>query len=276
MELLFALFSFLSGAVVGSFLNVVAWRVPRGESIIRPGSHCLKCGAPVKWYDNVPVLSWFVLKGRCRSCREKFTFRYALVELAAGLLFAGIALNFGIGFTAFRYFLFVSLLICAVLTDLDHWIILDSVSIGGAAAGVLLAVADPAISALGSMAAAAGAFCLFLLIRFLSIQILRRKPGYTKAPKGYEDEEEDFQGGMGWGDIKLAGMTGAFLGPSLTGVALFAGFLIGAVVGTAVILHGRDRRVPIPFGPFLAAGAVFSVFLGEKIWMLYITAGLNG
>ena len=276
MEAHFTLFSFLLGVIVGSFLNVVSWRVPRGESIIRPGSHCIKCGAPVKWFDNIPVLSWFILRGRCRSCGGRFTFRYALVELATGLLFAGIALNFGLELTAFRYFVFVSLLICAVLTDLDHWIILDSVSIGGAAAGVLLSIADPAINTVGSLAAAAGAFCLFLSIRFLSIQILKRKPGYTKAPSGYEDEEEDFQGGMGWGDIKLAGMTGAFLGPSLTAVALFAGFLIGAVVGIAITLRGRDRRVPIPFGPFLAAGAVFSVFLGEKIWMLYITAGLNG
>lgn len=267
--------SFLFGAAVGSFLNVVAWRVPRGESILRPGSRCTSCGQPVKWYDNVPVLSWFLLRGRCRSCGAAFSFRYALVELVTGLLFLGVFLRFGQSWLSLQHAVFVSLLVCTILTDIDHWLILDSVSLGGIAAGLLFTLLPGGGRFLPHLITAAAAFCLFLLVRILTIILLRRKPGYTIPPPGYEDEAEEFQGGMGWGDIKLAGMIGAFLGPSHTAVALFLSFLIGALTGTAVIIAGRSRRVPLPFGPFLALGSILAVFAGDALWRLYLQAGLS-
>lgn len=274
-EPILILFALVLGMITGSFLNVVAWRVPRGESLIHPRSRCTSCGTLIKWYDNIPFLSWFILKGRCRNCGEQFSFRYALVELITGLLFACIVLKFGAGALFFRDAVFVSLLVCVILTDIDHWIILDSVSIGGAIAGIVFSFLPEGIGILRSVSAAAGAFLLFFLIRQISEHILKKKPGYTIAPAGHEDETDEFQGGMGWGDIKLAAMIGAFLGPSATVVALFIAFLAGALTGIGAIVAGRNRRIPIPFGPFLALGAAISLFFGHEIWSLYLSIGLS-
>lgn len=275
MKALFIVFSFLFGSAVGSFLNVVAWRVPRGESIVRPASRCTSCGTPIMWYDNIPVFSWFALRGRCRRCGAGFSIRYALVELVTGLLFVGVFLRFGASWPSVKYALFVSLLVCTVLTDLDHWIILDSVSLGGAAAGLGLTFLPDCGSFLPHLITAAAALLLFLLIRQGAKLLLRRKPGYTLPPEGHEEEADEFQGGMGWGDIKLAAMIGAFLGPSVTAVAIFLSFLTGALVGIVVMASGRDRRIPLPFGPFLALGSILAVFLGDFLWSLYLQAGLG-
>ena len=275
METLQLIYALLIGMTVGSFLNVVAWRVPRGESIVRPGSRCTSCGNAIPWYDNIPVLSWFILRGRCRNCGARFSIRYALVELLTGLLFAGIFLKFGISWLFVKNAVFVSLLICVVLTDIDHWIILDSVSLGGIVIGLAFSLIPGGVGILPSLLSAAGAFSLFFLIRFVSELILKRRPGYTIAPEGHEDEVDEFQGGMGWGDIKLAGMIGAFLGPSSTAMALFIAFLTGALTGIAVIIAGRNRRIPIPFGPFLALGAIVAVFAGKALWWFYLEAGSN-
>ena len=273
METLHLIYALFIGMTIGSFLNVVAWRVPRGESIIRPGSRCTSCGSAIKWYDNIPALSWFILRGRCRNCGARFSIRYALIELLTGLLFAGVFLEFGISWLFLKNIVFVSLLICVVLTDIDHWIILDSVSLGGIIVGLAFSLAPGGTGILPSLLTAAGTFSLFLLIRILSNLILKRRPGYTLAPEGYEDETDEFQGGMGWGDIKLAGMIGAFLGPSSAAVALFIAFLTGSLTGIAAMIAGRNRRLPIPFGPFLALGAAVAVFAGQDIWQFYLTVG---
>lgn len=274
-SIILVVFAMFLGMTIGSFLNVVAWRIPRGESILHPRSSCTSCGVLIEWFDNIPVLSWFILRGRCRSCGERFSFRYALVELLTGILFAGVMFRFGAGLLFIRDAVFISLLICVILTDIDHWIILDSVSIGGTAAGIVFSLLPGGIGIIQSALTAVGAFLLFFIIRFLSIQIMKKKPGYTIAPEGHEDEADEFQGGMGWGDIKLAAMIGAFLGPSSTAVALFIAFLTGALTGTGIIIAGRNRRIPIPFGPFLAFGAAVSLFIGPAIWSIYLTIGLN-
>lgn len=274
-ESVLIIFTLLLGMITGSFLNVVAWRIPRGESIIHPRSRCTSCGVLIKWYDNIPVLSWFMLRGRCRNCGEHFSFRYALVELITGLLFACVVLKYGAGILFIRDAAFLSLLVCVILTDIDHWIILDSVSIGGAIAGIVFSILPGGIGILRSVSTAAGALLIFFLIRQLSKQILKKKPGYAIAPEGHENETDEFQGGMGWGDIKLAAMIGAFLGPSATAVALFIAFLAGALTGIAAMIAGRNKRIPIPFGPFLALGASVSLFFGREIWLLYLTIGLS-
>lgn len=273
MGIIYLIYALLMGMTIGSFLNVVAWRVPRGESIVRPGSRCTSCGNAIQWYDNIPVLSWFILQGRCRNCGARFSIRYALVELLTGLVFAGVFLKFGVSWLFLKNAVFMSLLICVVLTDIDHWIILDSVSLGGIAVGLAFSLVPGGVRLLPSLLTAAGAFSLFFLIRIVSKLILKRRPGYTIAPEGHEDETDEFQGGMGWGDIKLVGMIGAFLGPSSAAIALFVAFLTGALTGIAVMIAGRSRRVPIPFGPFLALGAAVAAFAGQTLWRFYLTAG---
>ncbi len=267
------LFASMLGAAIGSFLNVVGWRVPRGESIFSPSSRCTSCGKAIEWFDNIPVISWVILKGKCRSCGAGFSFRYALVELVTALLFAGAMLRNGPDLLFVRDAVFISLLVCAVLTDLDHWIILDTVSIGGTIAGIAFSLVPGGIGLLTSTLTAASAFTLFLIIRIVSTIILKKKAISTTAPEGHEEEEDEFQGGMGWGDIKLAAMIGAFLGPTSTIVALFSAFVAGAVFGVIVLARGRDRSVPVPFGPFMALGAVLALFAGPVIWGLYWQTG---
>lgn len=271
-ETFFAVFATLFGLCIGSFLNVVAWRAPRGESIVSPPSACPSCGRRIAWFDNIPVLSWLFLRARCRGCRCRISIRYPLGELATGLLFLGAAIQDGFSLQFLSDAVFLSLMVVTVQTDLAHWIVLDEVSIGGAFAGIALSLFAGGIRPLESAGAAAGGFLFFLLVRIGSLLLLRRKPDYVIAPEGHEDEKEEFTGGMGWGDIKLAACMGAFLGPGPGAVAFFAAFLSGALIGVlAMILARRDRRVPIPFGPFLALGGALAVFAGREIWAWYLS-----
>jgi leader peptidase (prepilin peptidase)/N-methyltransferase len=268
----FEAFAFLFGLCIGSFLNVVAWRAPRGESIVSPPSACPCCGGRIAWFDNVPVLSWLLLGASCRACGCRISFRYPLGELATGLLFLGAALSDGFSLQFLSDAVFLSLLILTVQTDLVHWIVLDEVSLGGAAAGVALSLFRSGLSPLESAGAAAGGFLFFLMIRLMSLLVLRLRPGYVLPPEGHEGEGEEFTGGMGWGDVKLAACMGAFLGPGPTVVAFFVAFLTGAITGVLVTLAGRrSRRVPIPFGPFMALGGAVAVFAGAGIWEAYLS-----
>jgi len=273
---LFSVFAGLFGLCIGSFLNVVAWRVPLGRSIVSPGSACPSCGRPIRWHENIPVLSYVLLLGRCRGCRARISPLYPAIELATGLLFAMAMLKSGVSASFASDAVFVSLMIVTVRTDMEKWIVLDEVSLGGAAAGILFSLLPGGLAPVGSLSAAAGAFLLFLLIRLASLAMLRGRPGYVIAPRGQEDEEE-FTGGMGWGDVKLAACIGAFLGPASTLVALFIAFVTGALVGIGAIAAGRSRRVPIPFGPFMAFGSITAVFLGRTVFEAYLgIAGLGG
>jgi len=271
IDILFAIFALLFGLCIGSFLNVVAWRVPRGESIVRPGSCCPGCGYLIRWFDNVPVLSFVLLGGKCRQCKAHISFRYPVTETVTGLLFLAAALYQGMSWLFLRDAVFLASLVVIVRTDIDHWIVLDEISIGGTAAGLLFSLPRGGIGILQSIFAASGGFLLFLLIRWVSLLVLRKRPGYTVAPEGYEDEAEEFSGGMGWGDIKLAACIGAFLGPIPAAVAFFLSFLAGALTGgTLILFRRRSKRVPIPFGPFMALGAAISLFAGTTIWYWYM------
>ncbi len=274
-EPVLTLFVFLFGLAVGSFLNVVAHRLPKGRSIVRPRSSCPRCGNRIAWYDNVPLLSYLLLRGRCRSCGARISFAYPAGELAVGLLFALAWLKHGPTLQLVPDFLLLSGLVLTVQTDLRSWIVLDEVSVGGAVAGFGLSFLPGGVGPLGSAIAAVGAFLLFLGIRAASLAVLRRRPDYVKVPEG-QDDDESWSGGLGWGDIKLAGMIGAFLGVVPTLVALFVGFLSGALVGGGLILlRGRNRRMPVPFGPFLALGAAAALFWGRQIWDAYMALGAS-
>jgi len=261
----------LFGAVVGSFLNVVIHRLPAGESVVFPGSHCPRCGAPIRAWDNVPVLGWIALRGRCRDCREPIAARYPLVELANALLWAALALRFGLGFQLFAYAAFCSALLAITLIDVDHWIIPDAITLPGIAVGLAASFFLPHRHS--------------LLADLLQHRLgLDRLPGFL-ASAGFWDSFAALllggglfylvavvsRGGMGGGDIKLTAMMGAFLGMRDLGVAVFIGLLAGSAVGIALMIAGRKtRKDAIPFGPFLALGGICAVFWGRGLVDWYL------
>ncbi len=241
------------GAIFGSFLNVVAYRLPRGESIVWPGSRCTSCGTEVKAYDNVPVLSWLVLRGRCRTCREPISARYPLVELLTGLLFAAMALRFNEGDELWvlpAFLVLTASLVAVSGIDIDHHRIPNKIVYPTlfilAPLFVMAAAGTGEWDSLLRAAYGGGiAFGILFLI-------------HVAAPKG-----------MGFGDVRLAGVLGVALGWLGLGhvfVGLFLGFLTSSVISLALIgLKIRSRKDRIPFGPFLALGAVLAIFLGGPI-----------
>jgi len=241
--------AFVVGAAFGSFANVLIHRLPRGESIVSPPSHCPSCRAPIAPWDNVPILSFLLLGGRCRRCGAAISARYLFVEVATGALFAGIVWRFGLTLEALRFAVLAFALVVVVFTDLESGIIPNAVTYPGIAAGVVLnAVLGMWLPAL---LAAAGAAFVFLAIAVLS------------------------RGGMGGGDVKLAAMIGAFLGGPAVIVALFLAVALGAVAGIILIaLRLRTRKQTIPFGPALAAGALIAVFASNELVRWYLTTRL--
>jgi leader peptidase (prepilin peptidase) / N-methyltransferase len=237
------------GAVFGSFLNVVAYRLPRGESLSRPRSRCPGCETPIRPYDNVPVLSWLALRGRCRSCRIRISARYPLVEAGTGLLCALVVLANGLDEDALLGLVLVLLLVPVTLIDLDHRIIPNRLMlIGAVAAPALVALTQPdALVEHAIAAAAAGGFFLVAVLAY---------------PRG-----------MGMGDVKLAFVLGLFLGRSV-GPALFVALVAGTLVGVAVIARkgaADGRKTEVPFGPFLALGAVVALFAGDAMVEWYLS-----
>lgn len=237
---------FILGAVIGSFLNVCIYRLPRRESVITPASHCPDCEQPLKWYDNIPLLSYILLKGKCRRCGGSIPYRYPLVEFANAALYALAGLKFGPTAPLLPALLFISALIVIFFIDLEHYIIPNVVVIPASIIGLGANVAIDPDRWLELLLAGVLSAAFFFVVALV-------KPG-----------------GMGMGDVKLAAMLGFFLGmPVLVG--LFAGFLLGAVVGAGLIAAGRKgRKSRIPFGPFLAAGALVALFFGQQLLDWYL------
>jgi leader peptidase (prepilin peptidase)/N-methyltransferase len=262
----------LFGLLFGSFANVVIWRVPRGESIVSPGSHCPTCDTPVAWYDNVPIVSWLVLRGRCRHCHEPIALRYPLVEAASGALFLLAALVWGAGVRAlFGAALFWFLLVLSLI-DLEH-MRLPNPLVGALAVvgllGALLSEIGGAhvvpLTADGGSALAAHPLALSLVGVLLGGGLPAMIALAYSAIRG--------RSGFGMGDVKLLGVLGIFLGPYVL-LTFFVASLVGAV-GGAIIGRGHDlsgRR--IPFGPWLAAGAVITAIAGPALVSGYL--GLVG
>ena len=242
-----AVVAFLVGLVVGSFLNVVIYRVPRKESVAWPGSRCPECGHPIRWYDNIPLVGWLVLRGRCRDCGESIPWRYPLVELLTGVCFLGTFLVYGPEWRSLQVAAFLAALIAVGFIDIDHRIIPDRIVLPGTAIGlatsILLEPSDWWVYCVAALSAAS-----FLLIIGLV-----------------------WSGGMGFGDVKLALMMGAFLGAAVI-VALFVGFLLGGVVGVVLLLTGvKKRKDKIPFGPYLAVGGGVAALWGPSILDWYLS-----
>jgi leader peptidase (prepilin peptidase) / N-methyltransferase len=239
--------AFILGAVVGSFLNVLIHRLPREESIVRPASRCLSCGRPVRPRENIPVVSFVLLRGRCRGCGEAISWRYPAVEALTGAGYAFFAVVDGLGMPLLRDLVFFSLLVPIVFIDIDHRIIPDELSLGGLAAGLLLSFL-PGGDVPGSLAGAAvGGGILFVTAA-----------AYEKAT-GRE--------GMGGGDIKLIAMIGAFLGWRGALLTIFAGSLLGVAGGLVAMRKGDEGlKTAIPFGPFLCAAALLARFAADPFW----------
>jgi leader peptidase (prepilin peptidase) / N-methyltransferase len=240
---------FVFGAIVGSFLNVCIYRLPREKSIVRPSSFCPSCEKPIKFFDNIPVLSYLLLlRGKCRLCGTHISVRYPLVEFITALLFFIFFKKYGFSLEFFVNILFVSLLITISFIDLDFKIIPDVLSIGGLVAGLVLAFfRKPFFSYMDALyGILLGGGILFVIA--YGYQLLRKVEG------------------MGGGDIKLLGMIGAFCGIKGVLFSLMSGSLIGALVGIPMILiKGENTKYAIPFGPFLSFGAFIFLSFGDEI-----------
>lgn len=238
-------FAFILGAAVGSFLNVCIFRMPAETSIIKPGSRCPHCLRPIRFYDNIPLISFILLRGKCRHCGAKISWRYPLVELLTAVLTVMLFLKFGFTLNFFVFFVFASVLIVITFIDLDHQIIPDILTLPGIPLFFLAAVflvRVPWREALLGLLIGGGVLLAIALVYEL---ISKRE-------------------GMGGGDIKLLAMIGGFLGwKSLLFILLFSS-LFGAVVGlTLIIVKKQDMKYAVPFGPFLAAAVVAYIFWGE-------------
>jgi leader peptidase (prepilin peptidase) / N-methyltransferase len=236
------------GATFGSFFNVVIWRLPRGESIVHPPSRCPGCGAGVRPYDNVPVVSWLLLRGRCRDCRVPISARYPLVEALTAACLVAVVVGLGADRDAWLPVALLLLLVPVTFIDLDHRIIPNRLMLVGAlAALVLVALTRPehAVEHLVAGAAAGG----FLLVAALA-----------------------YPGGMGMGDVKLAGVMGLFLGRAV-GPAILVALVAGCLVGALIIARNgaqEGRKTAVPFGPFLALGGAVAVFAGDLVVDWYL------
>lgn len=248
----------LFGLAVGSFLNVCIWRIPRGRSIITPGSMCPSCGHKIGPIENVPVLSYVFLRGGCRQCGVRISPRYPFVEGLNAALYLAVYQRFGPGWGLPVHLAFVSSLIVITFIDLDFQIIPDRITIPGIPLGLLagaLILPDPFMRAdmLGLKASLIGAVAGFG--GFYAIVVLSR-------------------GGMGGGDVKMMGMVGAILGWKGVLLTTFLGSLSGSAVGLYLVLNrGGGRKTKVPFGPFLALGAVASLLFGQEISWWYLNVG---
>jgi leader peptidase (prepilin peptidase)/N-methyltransferase len=234
------------GLVIGSFLNVVAYRLPRGESLVTPASRCTTCGEAVKPWHNVPVLSWILLRGRCRGCGERISAHYPIVELLTGLVFAVIAVVNGLDADLAYELPFAAMLVAVSVIDLEHRIVPNKVLAPMAVLGVAAIAAVDLQFLPEALIAGAAAFTFMLVIALAH-------------PKG-----------MGMGDVKLAGVMGLYLGLSVV-PALLLGFLSGSLVGVAIMMrHGAaGRKRGVPFAPFLALGGLVALLAGPELIALY-------
>ncbi len=280
---LFACTAFALGACVASFLNVCIWRLPREESVVRPGSHCPNCNAPIRWYQNIPIFSWCCLRGRCANCHKPISPRYVIVELLGGVLFLLVYLQWAMPAILGRLpvlglvpifdpalmaveALAVTGLILGSFIDLDHFYLPDRVTIGGMVLGVPLSFLVPEMQgqedrlaalywSLGGMA---GAFLFLWAVGAIFSKLFRKEA-------------------LGFGDVKLIGAVGAFFGPWAALFTVILSSVVGSVAGVALMVRGRAKLggfTAVPYGPFLAIGALVWMYWGPALlgWYLRLLA----
>jgi leader peptidase (prepilin peptidase)/N-methyltransferase len=247
-ELAVVLFFAAMGAVIGSFLNVCILRLPAEQSVVSPPSRCPKCGNGVKWYDNIPVLSWLILRGRCRNCGNPISIQYPLIELATALIWAWMAMRYGHELDSIRAALFLTLLLGIAMTDAREYIIPDEFSIGGLVIGLGLSLGHGLPGLRPALIGAAVGFGVLWLIAWLGKHAFKKEA-------------------MGGGDIKMMAMVGAFVGWQGVFLTIFLGSVVGTIVFGPLALIGRKKDVP--FGVFLAMGAAVTFLWGGAVLAWY-------
>lgn len=242
----------LLGLIVGSFLNVCIYRLPRRESLVWPASRCTSCERPLAWYENVPIVSWLVLGGRCRTCRAPISAAYPIVEAITSVVFVGAALVYGLSWLLVVRLVFASALVVLFVIDLRHRILPNAITLPGMAAGFMASwfLAPGWLSSLIGIAAGGGI-------------LLAIAEGYYRV-RGQE--------GLGMGDVKMLAMIGAFLGWPLMVLTLVLASFAGSIVGVSLIASGRGSlQAALPFGTFLALGALVAAVAGDGILAWYLT-----
>ncbi len=245
------------GACVGSFLNVCIYRIPEGMSVVWPGSACPSCGHRLSWWENLPILGYLTLLGRCRQCHKRISPQYPIVEAVTALMALALWRHFGPGWELAAYAFFTSCLIVAAFIDLKHRIIPDLVTLPGIAAGLLASCLLTSITCLESLAGIIAGGSVFFLVAWAYELITGRE-------------------GLGGGDIKLLAMIGAFLGWKAIPLVIMVSAGLGSIIGIAVMLMGRGgKHTAIPFGPFLSGAALLTLLRGNEImtWYLRILSG---
>lgn len=250
--MLIYLFTFIFGAIAGSFLNVCIYRMPRGESIIYPPSHCTNCHRSIAWYDNVPFISYIILRGRCRSCKARISFRYFIVEGLAALTFILLLWKFNLNLTSLIYAVFLSVLIIISFIDLEHKIIPDELSLTGIVLGFIISALYPPLQNQASWKFGLLHSLTGILVGGISIYLL-----------GLFGSAIFKKEAMGGGDVKLLAFIGGFLGWKLVLLTFFLAPIFGSIVG--VPLKFIKKEETIPYGPFLSLAAAISLFWGERI-----------
>lgn len=243
--------AFIFGICIGSFLNVCIFRLPAGKSIVHPPSSCPGCGTAIKFYDNIPILSYFILRGQCRHCHTPIAFRYVLVELFGGLMAMCVYAKFGPGVEGIIYYGFIAALLVVTFIDIDHRIIPDVISLPGIVLGFAASFIMPSLNWTDSLLGLLAGGGILYAVAW----------GYALIT-GKE--------GMGGGDIKLLAMIGAFIGWQGVLLTIFLGSAMGTLVGMiAMLKEKQNMKMRIPFGPFLALGAVISIFFGNELILWY-------
>lgn len=261
----FALVSFLLGSIIGSFLNVVVYRMPRGLSIVAPRSKCPNCDNPVMWYDNIPIFSWLLLRAKCRFCGEPISWQYPLVEGVTGLLFLGVFLRFGFTFATPIYWLLVAGLVVVTFVDLIDWTIPNEVTypgipLGIACAGIAMVYPASNLQLQSIISSVAGAAMGYLLLKGLDVfsMLVFKKPG------------------MGMGDWKLMAMLGAFFGFANTILIIALSSFVGIALASPMIYQkyfgkdADDNPMYLPFGPSIAIAGVIAMFFGPQLIQNYL------
>ena len=270
LKTILCVFAFGLGASIASFLNVVAWRVPRGESIVRPPSHCPKCNAPIRWWQNIPILSWLALRGRCANCRAPISPRYIVVETIGALLFLAVAWVFlpSVSEVLFLW-IWCSLMLVGSVIDFDHKLLPDFVTVGGMVLGVAKALADSALMLVYGVDRVAAwlmpvAWSLSGLVFGFGLLMFIRTVG-TKAFK---------REAMGMGDVFLMGAVGALFGPIAVVFTLIVSSVLGSIAGLSLVALAKTkfgRFLEIPYGPYICAACAVWIFFGPRLVGLYLS-----
>lgn len=253
MSFILYIFIIIFGLALGSFLNVCIYRIPLGKSILFPSSFCPKCKKKILFRDNIPLLSYILLKGRCRNCNHKISFRYPLVELLSALLFLFIFLKSGLSWESLAYVYLGLSLIIIFFIDLGHRIIPDVITLPGMVLGILFSFLVPDKNFVNSLTGLLIGGGLFFLFAILGEAIFKKES-------------------LGGGDIKLAGMLGAFLGWEKILLVFFLSAILGSIIGILLMFFSQEVRKDkiIPFGPFLAIATFLGIFWGEKLIRFYL------